>query len=86
MKRGPEEPGDELLIHKGEVIVAEGGAVTMKPDGIHEVNAMDGEPLLHLHLYAKNFVGQGERWKYDLETNEAQAFHLDELGSITDGR
>ena len=58
----------------------------MLADGIHEVNAMHGEPLLHLHLYAKNFSLQGERWKYDLETNQAQRFYLDELGSITDMR
>ena len=71
---------------KGEVVVAAGEAVTMQPDGIHEVNAMDGKPLLHLHLYAKNFVLQGERWKYDLKRGEAEAFLLDELGSITDAR
>ena len=74
------------LVKKGEIVVAPGEAVTMQPDGIHEVNAMNGEPLLHLHLYAKNFVLQGERWKYDLEKNVAEPFYLDELGSITDAR
>ena len=71
---------------KGEIIVGPGQAVTMQPDGIHEVHALDGQPLLHLHLYAKNFALQGERWKYDLERGEAQRFHLDELGSIIDAR
>ena len=84
--RTADDPGDGPLVKKGEVIVAPGEAVTMQPDGIHEVNAMDGQPLLHLHLYAKNFVLQGERWKYDLEAGTAEAFHLDELGSITDAR
>ncbi len=83
------EPGDSdkgPLVRKGEVIVAPGEAVTVQPDGIHEVNAMDGKPLLHLHLYARNFVQQGERWKYDLSQGLAERFELDELGSITDAR
>ena len=59
LRRNPNELGEGPLSKKGEVIVAAGEAVAMQPDGIHEVNAMDGEPLLHLHLYAKNFVLQG---------------------------
>ena len=86
LPRRLDESGDDLIVKKGELIVAPGGAVTMEPEGIHEVNAMDGQPLLHLHLYAKNFVLQGERWKYDLERGEALRFELDELGSITDAR
>ena len=86
LRRGTGEPGDGPLTRKGEVIVAPGEAVTMQPDGIHEVNAMDGKPLLHLHLYARNFVQQGERWKYDMAKGEAVKFELDELGSITDAR
>ncbi len=86
LKRRDDEPGEGPLVHKGELIVAPGTAVTMQPDGIHEVNAMDGQPLLHLHLYAHNFVLQGERCKYDLEKGEAQRFTLDELGSISDAR
>ncbi len=86
LRRNPGEPGDGPLVKKGEFIVAAGQAVTMQPDGIHEVNAMDGKPLLHLHLYAKNFTLQGERWKYDLEEGTAERFYLDELGSITDAR
>jgi predicted metal-dependent enzyme (double-stranded beta helix superfamily) len=84
-RQNPAE-GESLLEKKGEVVVAAGEAATMQPDGIHEVNAMDGKPLLHLHLYARNFVAQGERWKYDLENNTAERFFLDELGSITDAR
>jgi len=86
LKRADGDPGDGPLVKKGEVIVAAGEAVTMQPDGIHEVNAMDGRPLLHLHLYAENFALQGERWKYDLEQGTSERFHLDELGSITDAR
>ncbi|MDE0201414.1 MAG: cysteine dioxygenase family protein [Rhodospirillaceae bacterium] len=85
-RRADGEPGAGPVVEKGEVIVAAGGAVTMQPDGIHEVNAMDGKPLLHLHLYARNFVLQGERWKYDPDTGMAEPFHLDELGSIIDAR
>lgn len=77
---------DNLLVSKGEIIVSPGEAVTMQPDGIHEVNAMDQSPLLHLHLYAADFELQGERWKYDLQRNLAEPFMLDELGSITDAR
>ena len=51
-----------------------------------EDDAMDGNPLLHLHLYAKNFLRQGERWKYDPKTGAAERFTLDELGSINDAR
>ena len=86
LRREGDDPEDGLLVKKGEVIVAPGEAVTMQPDGIHEVNAMDGKPLLHLHLYACNFVEQGERWKYDPVTGEAEKFELDELGSIADAR
>lgn len=86
LRRASDEPGDGPLVKKGELVVAAGEAVTMQPDGIHEVNALDGRPLLHLHLYAKNFVLQGERWKYDLDRGEAERFSLDELGSITDAR
>ncbi len=86
LRRKPEDPGEGPLVKKGEVIAAAGEAVTMQPDGIHEVNAMDGKPLLQLHLYARNFVQQGERWKYDLERGQAERFELDELGSITDAR
>ena len=85
LRRPEGEPGS-ILIKKGEIIVAAGEACTMQPDGIHEVNAMDGEPLLHLHLYAKTFVEQGERWKYDLKACAAERFYLEELGSIADGR
>ncbi len=84
--RKSDDPDDLLLVRKGEVVVAPGEAVTMQPDGIHEVNAMDDRPLLHLHLYAKNFVLQGYRWKYDFDSGAAERFHLDELGSITDAR
>lgn len=86
LRKDKGEPNNGQLIKKGEVVVAFGEAVTMQPDGIHEVNAMDNQPLLHLHLYAKNFVLQGERWKYDYEKGEAEPFYLDELGSITDSR
>ena len=86
LKRELGDSGNSLLDLKGEIIVAPGEAVTMQPDGIHEVNAMDQCPLLHLHLYATNFELQGERWKYDLKRNLAEPFHLDELGSITDAR
>lgn len=86
LRRSPGEAGDGPLVRMGEVVVAPGEAVTMQPDGIHEVNAMDGRPLLHLHLYAKNFVGQGERWKYDLDKGEAEPFYLEELGCIIDAR
>ena len=58
----------------------------MQPDGIHEVNVLDDRPLLHLHLYAKNFALQGERWKYDLQSGQAERFLLDELGGIIDAR
>jgi len=83
-KNGAE--GESLIVKMGEVMVAAGEAATMQPDGIHEVNAMDGKPLLHLHLYARNFVAQGERRKYEVEQNTAEPFYLDELGSITDAR
>lgn len=86
LTRSANDPGDGPLVKKGDVIVAAGEAVTMQPDGIHEVNVMDGRPLLHLHLYAKNFILQGERWKYDLDRGEAERFYLDELGSINDAR
>ena len=86
LRRKHGDPGEGPLIRKGEYIVKPGDAVTMQPDGIHEVNVMHGEPVLHLHLYAKSFQRQGERWKYDLEKGESERFYVDELGSITDVR
>ena len=86
LRRSESEPGDGPLTFKGEFVVEPGDAVTMQPDGIHEVNVLDGTPVLHLHLYAKNFHLQGERWKYDLKMGTAERFFLDELGSITDVR
>jgi len=86
VKREKDAPGDGLLTKKAEIIAAPGDAVTMLPDSIHEVNAMDNQPLLHLHLYAKSFINQGVRWKYDLARGAVEKFHLDELGSITDAR
>ena len=86
LKNDRKSSGDDLLQQKGVVVVSAGSAVTMPPEGIHEVNAMYDEPLLHLHLYAKNFVLQGERWKYDLQHNLVEPFHLSELGSIKDAR
>lgn len=85
-RRGGDGPGAGQIVARGEAVVAPGEAVTMRPDGVHEVEAMDGEPLLHLHLYAGNFVSQGKRWKYDPETGAAEPFLLDELGSIVDAR
>ncbi len=79
-------PGAGPIVAKGEAIVAPGGAVAMRPDGIHAVDAMDGKPLLHLHLYASGFARQGERWKYDPDKGVAAPFLLDELGSIADAR
>lgn len=86
IRRDEDQPGDGPLVWKGEYIVAKGEAVTMQPDGIHEVSALDGKPLLHLHLYAKNFVEQGERWKYDLSKGISEPFYIDELGDIFDAR
>lgn len=86
LRRKADEPGEGPLIRKGEYIVKPGDAVTMQPDGVHEVRVMRGEPVLHLHLYAKSFQLQGERWKYDLEKGEAEPFYLDELGTIADAR
>ncbi len=86
LRRRAGDPNAGPLVAKGEQIVAFGTAVTMQPDGIHEVDVLDGEPLLHLHLYAKNFALQGKRWKYDLEKGEALPFLLDELGHIIDAR
>ena len=86
MKRLYLTDGAGGLTSKGELVVAPGEAVTMQPDGIHEVRALDGQPLLHLHLYAKTFARQGERWKYDPARGTAERFTLDELGSIRDAR
>ncbi len=86
LRRDADDPGNGPLVKKGELIVAPGQAIAMQPDGVHEVNALDGRPLLHLHLYAKTFALQGERWKYDLAENRAERFLLEELGSITDAR
>jgi predicted metal-dependent enzyme (double-stranded beta helix superfamily) len=50
LRRGAADTGDGPLIGRGEVIVEPGDAVTMQPDGIHEVNGVDAKPVLHHHL------------------------------------
>lgn len=86
IRRQKDDPGEGPIVHMGEFVVEPGSAVTMMPDGIHEVDIPDDQPLLHLHLYALNFEEQGERWKYDVKAGTEEPFFLNELGGIFDAR
>ena len=81
-----ESSGEAPIVFKGEIDLEPGGAVSLLPDGIHAIEALDGEPLLHLHLYARSFAQQDTRREYDLETGAVRAFKLEDLGFIEDTR
>ena len=68
-----------------ELVVKPGVAVSMLPEGIHSIHAGD-RPLLHLHLYGKNFASQSERREYDLESGLVRRFVLEDIGFIEDAR
>ena len=68
-----------------ELTVKPGKAVSMLPDGIHSIHAGNA-PLLHLHLYGKNFASQSERREYDLEKQTVRRFVLEDVGFIEDAR
>ena len=81
----PDGAGAPIIL-KGEIDLGPGTAVSLLPDGIHAIQALDAEPLLHLHLYARSFARQSTRREYDLETGTVQAFKLEDLGFIEDAR
>lgn len=75
-----------LVSQVGEILVKPGQAISMLPEGIHSIEMLTDEPLLHLHLYARGFEFQGERNEYDLANNEVKRFKLEEVGVIEDVR
>ncbi len=85
-----EEPSDEnaettSIQQVAELTVKPGTAVSMMPEGIHSIHAGD-DPLLHLHLYGRNFQSQSERKEFNLETGAVRRFVLEDVGFIEDAR
>lgn len=76
----------EKLEHAGEVVVQPGTAVSMLPEGIHAIQGVGDQPLLHLHLYARNFANQAERIEFDPEAGTSHRFKLEDLGFVEDAR
>lgn len=70
----------------GALTVKPGTAVSLRPDGIHAIEAHGTTPLLHLHLYATAFERQAARRQFDLEAGTVHRFVLDDIGSIEDAR
>ena len=50
-----------------ELVVEPGNGVTLLEDGIHSIEALGEEPLLHLHCYGFGFDKQLSRKEFDLE-------------------
>ncbi len=83
---GTGDPDTPPVSLSGEILVEPGRAISMLPEGIHSIEMLTDEPLLHLHLYARGFEFQGERSEYDLKTGEVKCFKLEEVGLIEDAR
>ena len=90
-QRAAEDENKELgsefrLIEKAQIICEPGCAVSLMPDGIHAIEGIGDEPMLHLHLYGTRFQDQKTRTEYDLETGRTESFVMDVFGFIEDKR
>ncbi|MEM7206585.1 MAG: cysteine dioxygenase family protein [Pseudomonadota bacterium] len=74
------------LTFANQIVVKPGCGVSLLPDGIHAIEAVAPEPLLHLHLYGRRFADQGTRRQFDLEKGQVRQFVLDDVGFIEDAR
>ena len=70
----------------GTIDVQPGTAVSMLPDGIHSIEALGDEPLLHLHLYGRAFEHQSERFEFEPSESRGYQFQLENFGHIEDAR
>ena len=44
-----------VIEQAGEIVVKPGNGISLMPDGIHSIDAIAEQPLLHLHLYGLAF-------------------------------
>lgn len=80
----PAAPASPILM---DTLTCEPGtAVSMLPEGIHAIEGVGTEPLLHLHFYGKRFEDQGARTEYDLENGKTDVFRMEAFGFIEDKR
>ncbi|MEM7254141.1 MAG: cysteine dioxygenase family protein [Pseudomonadota bacterium] len=77
---------EDRLRELDPVVVKPGTAVALMPQGIHAIQAVAEEPLLHLHLYGAAFEHQTERRVFDLESGTVRRFVLDDVGFVEDAR
>ena len=80
----PAKPGTPTL--KDTLICQPGRSVSLLPEGIHAIEGIGTEPLLHLHFYGTRFEDQGERTEYNLEKGETDVFRMEAFGFIEDKR
>lgn len=80
----PSAPGKPIL--KNTLTCEPGTAVSLTPDGIHAIEGVGKEPLLHLHFYGTRFEDQAERTEYDLATGKTDVFRMEAFGFIEDKR
>ena len=85
-RANPADDTDGRLIDKGEIICEPGCAVSLLPRGIHAIEGIGDEPLLHLHLYGIRFQDQADRTEFDLETGKTDVFRIEAFGFIEDKR
>lgn len=79
-------PTDSPLRLATQIDVRPGVAVSLLPEGIHDIQALGDEPLLHLHLYGLGFEHQAMRTEFDLDRGSVHRFKLTDLGYIEDAR
>ena len=80
----PAAPATPVL--KDTLTCEPGTAVSLLPDGIHAIEGVGTEPLLHLHFYGTRFEDQGDRTEYDLAGGRTDVFRIEAFGFIEDKR
>lgn len=76
-------PGPATLARAGSITISDGEAVSMLAGGIHALEAVDPQPVMMLHCYAKAFDAQAARLEYDVDAGTC-AHGMDAVGQITD--
>ncbi len=80
----PAAPAKPVL--KDTLTCEPGTAVSLLPAGIHAIEGVGTEPLLHLHFYGTRFEDQGDRTEYDLANGKTDVFRMEAFGFIEDKR
>lgn len=75
---------DGRLLHKSTRRVGAGEVIAIGPDGIHSVEAADGEPCCGIHVYLAALT-RIERSLFDWDSGEARPFTDDNYDAMLRG-